>query len=110
MGETVAFMPAFNCPFCKTPIDVETFLAGVSGIDRSTRSAFSECRSCKKSIEFQVRNGTLVLGYTYSSGSLHFEGLVDVPASGLRCVVEDHGVHYLFKGVRYDVPGTKAAD
>ena len=101
-------MKTFDCPWCHTALDIQVFLAGVSGFDRTTNSGFSECINCKKSVEFQVRSRNLVIGYTYSSGSLHFEGLYDVPASDLRCVIEEQGVHYLYKGVRYDVAGTKA--
>jgi hypothetical protein len=101
-------MSEFSCLFCKAPIAIQAFIAGVSGFDRGTRSGFSTCRNCNKSIEFQVRNGNLTIGYSYSSGSLHFEGLFDVPASGLKCVVEEQGVHYFYKGIRYEVPGSKA--
>ena len=102
-------MKKVDCPWCHAPSDIQVFLSGVGGFDRTTRSGFSECLNCKKSIEFQVRNRSLVIGYSYSSGSLHFEGLYDVPVSDLRCVIEERGVHYIYKGVRYDVAGSKAS-
>jgi hypothetical protein len=100
-------MTTFDCPTCHAPANIEAFLSAVSGYDRSTNSAFSNYLSCKVPIEFQVRDGKLVLGYTYSSGALHFEGLYDVTAKGLRCIVEQQGVYYIYKGKRYEVPGTE---
>lgn len=94
----------FPCPQCGAPLSVATLLSSVAGYNRRTRSATAPCRSCGKDLEFQVRGGLLVLGYTYWAGSLHFEGLIDVPARGLRLVEEGAEVCFGFGGVLYRVP------
>lgn len=101
-------MSAFPCPHCAKPLDLAAFLFAVTAYDPSTRSSTSSCPGCGKALEFQVRGGVLTLGYTYWAGSFHFEGLVDVPARGLKLVEDEDGVRYEFGGARYRVPGDRA--
>jgi transcription elongation factor Elf1 len=97
-------MNKFNCPNCSQPVAIEAVLRGVKGYDRRTNSSVALCPLCDKGIEFQVRANVLVVGYVYSSGSPHFEGLFDVPATGIRCQADEHGVACVYKGERYEVP------
>jgi hypothetical protein len=97
-------MNEFDCPSCSKPVAIEAVLRGVQGFDRNTRSGVAHCPLCHKGIEFQVRANLLVVGYVYSSGSPHFDGLFDVPAKGIKCIVDESGVAYLFRGKRYQVP------
>lgn len=73
-----------DCPFCKNPILPEPFLRGATGYNTSTDSGVAPCPSCGKTIEFRVRSNLLELGYTYSSGSLHFEGMLSVRVNRLK--------------------------
>jgi hypothetical protein len=97
-------MAELYCPDCKKVIGMNKFLKHVEAFDRGTISGVSKCPHCRKSIQFQVRNNRMTVGYTYFSGSLHFEGLYDVDARGLKCVRDKDGVHYIYKGVFYNVP------
>ncbi len=97
-------MSEFPCPQCGASLSVAALLSNVAGYDRGTRSATAPCPSCGKDLEFQVRGGLLVLGYTYWAGSLHFEGMVEVPARGLMLVEEDGHVRFEVGGVRYGLP------
>jgi hypothetical protein len=97
---------ALACPYCSAPLDVAALLSAVTGYDRGTDCAASLCPGCGKAVEFQVRGGALIVGYTYWSGSFHFEGVLDVPARGLKLVRDADGVHYEFGGTRYGVPGS----
>jgi hypothetical protein len=101
-------MVDFTCPNCSRPVAIEDVLVGVTGYDHNTRSAVALCPLCHKGIGFQVRANVLVVGYVYSSGSLHFEGLFDVPAKGIRCLADDGGMAYLYRGKRYEVPADPA--
>jgi len=93
-----------RCPYCEAAIDIERLLQGLVGYHRATRSASAPCPSCQKGLEFQVRSGQLVMGYTYAAGALHFEGLFDVGVPGLRSVEEGGRFHFLHGGKRFDVP------
>lgn len=95
-----------SCLYCSASLDVATLLSAVTGYDRSTRSATSLCPGCGKALEFQTRDGVMTLGYTYWSGSFHFEGVVDVPAGGLRLVEGGEELRFEFRGMRYAVPGS----
>jgi len=78
----------FECISCKAEVEVGAFLAGLGGFIEQTSSASAKCPACGGSIEFQVRSGSLELGYTYWAGSLHFEGLVTVRVPGIKVVGE----------------------
>jgi hypothetical protein len=101
-------MVDFACPNCSRPVAIEDVLRGATGYDHHTRSAMALCPLCHKGIGFQVRANVLVVGYVYSSGSPHFEGLFDVPANGIRCQDDDDGMAYLYRGKRYEVPADPA--
>ena len=101
-------MNEFECPYCSKPIAISQFLTAVTGYDRNTRSSGALCPQCRKTINFQIRTNLLVVGYIYSSGSSHFEGLFDVPTQGIRCIVADDGVTYRFQGQNY--PGSREPD
>jgi hypothetical protein len=90
-----------SCVFCKGVFDVETFLESLSGYSTSTDSGVALCPHCRKGIEFRARSGKLELGYTYWSGSMHFEGMETAAASGLRRVVSPEGVTVEYRGVTY---------
>jgi hypothetical protein len=93
-----------QCIKCGFMMDIEALLSRVSGHDGGTNSGCSSCPQCNAAVEFQVRAGKVVIGYSYSSGSLHFEGLFDVPAKGIKCSTDEKGVQYTFKGKSYRVP------
>jgi hypothetical protein len=103
-------MADLHCPDCMKTIVITKFLKHVEAFDRGTISGISKCPHCQKSIQFQVRNNKMTVGYTYSSGALHFEGLYDVEARGLKCVRDKEGVHYIYKGVSYNVRMGKQED
>jgi len=96
-------MQELSCTQCNALISIETFLASVTGYSRSTNSSVAACPHCGASIEFQLRKGCLVIGYTYSSGSLHFEGLTDIPARGISCQADAQGVTFSYQGRTYRV-------
>ena len=77
-------MPAFTCPFCKADVDAARFLAGTQGYATGTDSGVAPCTGCGEALEFRARSGLLELGYTYSSGSLHFEAMLAVAVEGLE--------------------------
>jgi len=100
---------SFECPACARPIAIETFLASVRGYRRATRSGVSPCPACGKDIEFQIRTGTLSIGYIYSSGAPHFESLFDVEAPGIHCEVGERGVAFVHGGKRHEIPDSGGA-
>ncbi len=77
-------MADFTCPFCKQSIDAAGFLAGGRGYGTGTDSGWAPCTGCGETLEFRVGDGLLELGYTYSSGSLHFEAMIAVALEGLE--------------------------
>jgi transcription elongation factor Elf1 len=79
---------AFECISCRAAIDVSSFLAGLTGFHNDTNTATAKCPACGASIAFQVRSGSLEIGYTYWAGSLHFEGLLSVRVPGIRVIPE----------------------
>ncbi|TAN42756.1 MAG: hypothetical protein EPN25_02485 [Nitrospirae bacterium] len=97
-------MVLVECPLCRFQADIKTILRSVAGYDRNTRSGVSSCPQCHKAIEYRVTSGALHVGYTYSSGSLHFDSLFTVKASGLKCEITDQAVTFIYKGERYEVP------
>ena len=99
-------MNQFKCPDCSEFIEVDALLRAVNGYDRITRSSVALCPLCKAGILFQIHTNELDIGYIYSSGSAHFEGLFQVPAKGIRCIVDKNSVIYQFQGKRYEIIST----
>lgn len=96
--------PTVACPRCQQPFAIDAFLAAATGYATATDSGGSCCPRCGEALEFRVGNGTLSLGYTYWSGSLHFEAVVDASVPGLRQQREGARVSALLGGGRFDFP------
>jgi hypothetical protein len=77
-------MASLQTPCCARNLEPEAFLGAVRGWVEGAGFFYGTCPACGEGWEFQVRGSTVVFGYTYAAGSLHFEGLVDVKAPGLR--------------------------
>lgn len=77
-------MHEFTCPFCKRAFDVASFLFTIRGYSTATDSGIAPCPQCDTELEFRVRSGGLDFGYTYWSGSFHFEAMETVRLPGIR--------------------------
>lgn len=95
---------AGTCPHCNGTFPPEELLATVSAYSADSRVFGTSCPRCGQSLELQVRSGSIELGYTYWAGSMHFEGMVTIRASGLRVVGERDAPVLEYKGVFYPVP------
>ncbi|MBK8229494.1 MAG: hypothetical protein IT349_20395 [Candidatus Eisenbacteria bacterium] len=89
------------CPRCDQPFALEAFLAAVSGYSTVTDSGGSVCPACNDGMEFRVGNGSLELGYTYWSGSLHFEGVKVFKIASLRRGTDAGAVYAEYAEKRY---------
>ncbi|MEI6413375.1 MAG: hypothetical protein WCP34_03805 [Pseudomonadota bacterium] len=56
------------------------------------------CPHCKTGLEFRVRGRQLELGYTYWSGSMHFEGMLTCAVPGLRMTFSGESPVFVLKG------------
>jgi hypothetical protein len=91
-------MTAPSCPRCSKPLQLENFLAAVSGYSTVTDSGGSSCPDCHEALEFRVAEGALELGYTYWAGSLHFEAVGSFRLAGLRLVSREGYLAVSIKG------------
>lgn len=92
------------CMHCNRPLDPQTIFARLCGYAASLKLFCAACPECGKSLEFQVHSGRLELGYTYSSGSPHFEGMVTVRLSGVR-IARSAPDTIEYRGSTYRAPG-----
>ena len=97
-----------SCPFCEKELDAAAFLAGASGYDASVGYGCAACPHCAKPIEFGVRTSTLLFGYTYWAGALHFEPMIEYAVPGLRIDHRDGPVRISIRG-RIVVPNDAGA-
>lgn len=91
-----------ECISCGKEMDASALFATATAAGDGTGAFVAACPHCAAGVEFQIRSGMLILGYTYFGGSLHFEGMVDVPLRGLRELREDGRVTIVYAGERYD--------
>ena len=96
-------MNQFKCPDCSEFIEVDALLRAVNGYDRITRSSVALCPLCKEGRIFQIHTNEIDIGYIYSSGSAHFEGLFQVLAKGIRSIVDKDIVTYQFHRKIYEI-------
>ena len=94
-----------ECLSCRGAFTVAELLARISGYAREVDAFTASCPHCGQGLEFQVRAGTVVLGYTYWAGAMHFEGMVDLSARGLRRTGPRDAPVLEHDGVAYRLPG-----
>lgn len=94
------------CLYCQQSFDVDVFLGGLLGYAHQTDSGVAPCPLCNKPLEFQVRGQQLILGFCYSGGAQHFEGLVSYRVSTLKKIREGDQVALTFRGQTYRPPSS----
>lgn len=93
-----------DCVHCHARFAVADLVNAIDGYSRQVRVFSSRAPCCGTGEELQVHGRTLTRGYTYATGSLHFEGVIDLPIAGLA--VEDEGavMRLSFRGRAWTVP------
>ena len=92
-----------NCPFCRQPLIVERFLkSAVYWLSQGMGEG--ECPCCHTRTEFKMEDGKLELGYTYAAGTVHFCGMEQISAPGLRWVRVGDSVGVELDGVPLQIP------
>ncbi|MBK7972429.1 MAG: hypothetical protein IPK07_03800 [Deltaproteobacteria bacterium] len=93
-----------HCVHCHARFAVADLVNAIDGYSRQVRVFSSRTPCCGTGEELQIDGRTLTRGYTYAAGSLHFEGMIDLPIAGL--VVHDEGaaMRLTFRGRTWTVP------
>ncbi len=90
---------AFRCT-CGEDLDAAALLASATGFDPSLGTLNAPCARCGQWLTIRARRGEIEVGYVYSAGSPHFEGVAIVRARGLRVEERDDDVLVIEHGAR----------
>ncbi len=77
-------MSVASCLYCDQSFEPEAFLRSTTAYGTATDSGVAPCPGCGKQLEFRVRSNILELGYSYWSGSFHFEAVSSIPTAHLK--------------------------
>jgi len=89
----------FRCA-CGTELGPESLLDAATDYDAGMGTLATTCPRCGQGLTIQPRRGSVEVGYVYSSGSPHFEGLETVSARGLATEERDDDVLVIALGAR----------